>query len=86
MAQSSTDGHFNVRDLFDRLSALPPQIDCPRCGFKLMHLDATFFFAEPREREVWTIALPFCSSCDHDVLPSAGRTSERALARIQKIT
>jgi ribosomal protein S27AE len=86
MAQSSTDGHFNVRDLFDKLSALPPQIECPKCGFKLMHYDATFTSAEPHEREVWTVALPFCPRCNRDVLPPANVTSEPALPKIQKIT
>jgi hypothetical protein len=86
MAQSSTDGRFDVRDLFDKLSALAPQIDCPRCGFELMHYGATFFSAEAQEREVWTLALPFCARCDRDVLPPAGATSERALPKIQKIT
>ena len=88
MARLSTNGHghFAARDLFDTLSALPLEMKCRRCGLKLVHFDATFFSAELHEQEAWTLALPFCPSCDRDVLPSAGATRESALPKIQKIT
>jgi hypothetical protein len=50
-----------AEDLFNTLSALPPLIHCPKCGFKLLHLDATFF---SQNGKVWTLPLPVCPKCD----------------------
>jgi hypothetical protein len=43
-----------VEDLFTTLAALPPLTHCRRRGFKLLHLDATFF---SENEKVWTLQL-----------------------------
>ena len=50
----------SVEELFDALSALPRLTRCRTCGTALHHVDATFVSDGGK---VWTLPLPFCSSC-----------------------
>jgi hypothetical protein len=57
----------SLEELFETLSGLPLSIFCPKCGAKLLHVQATFFSDSGK---VWTLQLPVCSHCE---LPSGAR-------------
>jgi hypothetical protein len=52
-----------VERLFEMLAAPPSEVNCPKCGLKLRHFEATFFSAEP-DGKTWNISLPACPKCD----------------------
>jgi ssDNA-binding Zn-finger/Zn-ribbon topoisomerase 1 len=52
-----------VERLFQMLAALPSEVNCPKCGLKLLRFEATFFSAET-EGKAWNISLPACPKCD----------------------
>jgi hypothetical protein len=53
----------HAEKLFEMLAALPSEVNCPKCGLKLLHFEATFFSAEP-DGKAWNISLPACPKCD----------------------
>jgi hypothetical protein len=63
----------SLEELFDALSRLPLSIYCRNCGFKLLHVEGTFFSDSGK---VWTLQLPVCSHCE---LPNAAQPEVRAV-------
>jgi hypothetical protein len=51
----------SVEALFEIISAEPRRLRCPRCGFKLAHVETTFFL---QNGKAWIIPLPLCQRCD----------------------
>lgn len=58
----------SVEELFAVLCAQPRLTNCRKCGFELLHLDATFLSWSGK---VWTLPLPFCSNCFEDATKAA---------------
>src|ERR1700677_3782328 len=59
----------SVGELFDTLSALPLLIHCLECGWKRLHVDATFLSAAGT---VWNLQLPVCPQCERSRFGGGG--------------
>jgi ribosomal protein S27AE len=51
----------SVEKLFATLSAMPRITHCRKCGYELLHVDATFFTLSGQSL---TLPVPFCSKCN----------------------